>query len=65
MEHDYEYLQNILSNHDIDRLNIAVKVGSPIIVEGPQNLTTKSAFVKYLRSHSVNAVGSHGTETLH
>ncbi|WP_186731304.1 hypothetical protein [Rummeliibacillus suwonensis] len=53
MEHDYEYLQNILSNHDIDRLNIAVKVGSPIIVEGPQDLTRKSAFVKYLRSHGV------------
>lgn len=48
-KHDYQYLQSILSINDIARLERAIEVGNPIIVEGAQGPTGKSTLVRYLR----------------
>ncbi|WP_324730238.1 hypothetical protein VO178_09475 [Lysinibacillus fusiformis] len=54
IEHDYQYLQSILSNYDIGRLKHAIAVGRPIIVGGIQGPTGKSAFVRYLRERGIS-----------
>jgi len=54
IEHDYQYLQSILSNYDIGRLKHAIAVGRPIIVEGIQGPTGKTAFVRYLRERGIS-----------
>ena len=56
IEHDYKYLQSILSNHDIGRLLYAVSVGKPIIVEGIQGPSGKSTLIRYLRERGANAI---------
>lgn len=56
VEHDYEYLRSILSNYDIGRLKDAISISKPIIVEGIQGPTGKSAFVRYLKEHGVQVV---------
>lgn len=55
IKHDYQYLQSILSNSDIEKLKDAIKIGMPILIQGPQGPTGKSTFVKYLRERGVNA----------
>ena len=52
-EHDYPYLQSILSNYDIGRLKDAIALNKQIIVEGVQGPTGKSTFVRYLRERGV------------
>lgn len=56
IEHDYQYLQSLLSNYDIGRLKHAVKVGKPIIVEGIQGPTGKTTLIRYLRERGAKAV---------
>lgn len=55
-EHDYPYLQSILSNYDIGRLKDAIALNKQIIVEGVQGPTGKSTFVRYLRERGVPVV---------
>ena len=56
IEHDYQYLQSILSNYDIGRLKHAVRVGKPIIVEGIQGPTGKTTLIRYLRERGAKAI---------
>ncbi|RPJ97256.1 hypothetical protein CW357_00895 [Rummeliibacillus sp. TYF005] len=56
IEHDYKYLQSILSNCDIERLLYAISIGKPIIVEGIQGPTGKSTLVRYLQERGANAI---------
>ncbi|GAB2553469.1 hypothetical protein [Gracilibacillus alcaliphilus] len=59
VKHDYDYLQSILSDGEIENLKIAIEIGMPILVQGPQGPTGKSTFVKYLRERGVNASEKH------
>ncbi|GAB0170511.1 hypothetical protein LSPCS325_39480 [Lysinibacillus sp. CTST325] len=56
IEHDYQYLQSILSNYDIGRLKHAVAVGRPIIVEGLQGPTGKTTLIRYLKELGAMAI---------
>lgn len=55
IEHDYKYLQSILSKSEIEKLKNAIEIGMPILIEGPQGPTGKTTFVNYLRERGVNA----------
>lgn len=56
IEHDYQYLQSVLSKYDIGRLKHAVKIGKPIIVEGIQGPTGKTTLIRYLRERGAKAI---------
>lgn len=54
--HDYQYLQSILSDKDIERLEQAINSSKPIIVQGTLGPTGKTTLVQYLKQFNHNHV---------
>lgn len=55
-DHDYQYLQSILSDEDIERLEQAINSSKQIIVQGTLGPTGKTTLVQYLKQFNRNHV---------